>query len=59
MPHPAAKRGRVVHLAGPAYTTMDCGACGARAKSRAPLPVRTFRCGTCGVVLPRTRTAPP
>jgi putative transposase len=55
--HMAAKHGRVVHLVGPAYTTMDCSACGARAKSRLPLPVRTYTCSSCGAVLPRDKNS--
>jgi putative transposase len=55
--HMAAKHGRVVHLIDPAYTTMDCGACGARAKSRLPLSVRTYTCSSCGAVLPRDKNS--
>jgi putative transposase len=53
----AAKHGRVVHLIDPAYTTMDCSACGARAKSRLPLPERTYTCSSCGAVLPRDKNS--
>jgi putative transposase len=53
----AARRGRVVHLVSPAYTTMDCSACGARAKSCLPLSQRIFTCGACGVVLPRDKNS--
>jgi putative transposase len=49
--HMAAKHGRVVHLVSPAYPTMDCSACGTRAKSRLPLSQRTYTCGSCGAVL--------
>jgi putative transposase len=53
----AAKHGRAVHLVNPAYTTMDCSACGARAKTRLLLSERTFTCGSCGTVLPRDRNS--
>jgi putative transposase len=53
----AAKHGRTVHLVNPAYTTMDCSACGARAKTRLLLSERTFTCGSCGTVLPRDRNS--
>ena len=48
----AAKHGRTVHLVDPAYTTMDCSACGARAKTRLLLSERTYTCAACGTVLP-------
>ena len=55
----AAKHGRVVHLVNPAYTTMDCSACGARAKTRLPLSERTYTCGSMRRwSCPGTRTAP-
>lgn len=41
----------------PAYTTMTCSSCGARAKSRIPLSVRTFECSACGFVCDRDRNA--
>jgi putative transposase len=53
----AAKHGRTAHLVDPAYTTMDCSACGARAKSRLPLSERTYTCSTCGAVLPRDKNS--
>jgi putative transposase len=53
----AAKHGRVVHLVDPAYTTMDCSACGARAKTRLPLSERIYTCAACGVVLPRDKNS--
>jgi putative transposase len=53
----AAKHGRTVHLVNPAYTTMDCSACGARAKTRLLLSERTFTCGSCRTVLPRDRNS--
>lgn len=42
------RAGRNVVLVPPAYTTMTCSQCGARAKCRLGLGVRTFRCDTCG-----------
>ena len=53
----AAKHGRVVHLVDPAYTTMDCSACGTRAKSRLLLSERTYTCSACGTVLPRDKNS--
>jgi putative transposase len=53
----AAKHGRVIHLVDPAYTTMDCSACEARAKSRLPLSERTYACSSCGAVLPRDKNS--
>jgi putative transposase len=53
----AAKHGRHVHLVDPAYTTMDCSACGARAKTRLLLSERTYTCGKCGTVLPRDKNS--
>jgi putative transposase len=53
----AAKHGRVVHLINPAHTTVDCSACGARAKSRLLLSDRTYTCSACGVVLPRDKNS--
>jgi putative transposase len=53
----AAKHGRTVHLVDPAYTTMDCSACGARAKTRLLLSERTYRCAACGAVLPRDKNS--
>jgi putative transposase len=53
----AAKHGRTVHLVDPAYTTMDCSACGARAKSRLLLSERTYTCAACGAVLPRDKNS--
>jgi len=53
----AARHGRVVHLVDPAYTTMDCSRCGARAKSRLLLSERTYTCSACGVVLPRDKNS--
>ena len=53
----AAKHGRTVHLVDPAYTTMDCSACGARAKQRLLLSDRTYTCSSCGAVLPRDKNS--
>jgi putative transposase len=53
----AAKHGRTVHLVDPAYTTMDCCACGARAKTRLLLSERTYTCAACGTVLPRDKNS--
>jgi putative transposase len=53
----AAKHGRTVHLVDPAYTTMDCSACGARAKHRLLLSERTYTCEACGTVLPRDKNS--
>ena len=53
----AAKHGRTVHLVDPAYTTMDCSACGARAKTRLLLSERTYTCAACGTVLPRDKNS--
>ena len=53
----AARHGRAVHLVDPACTTMDCSACGARAKSRLPLSERTYTCSACGTVLPRDKNS--
>jgi hypothetical protein len=50
-----AKHGRVVLLVDPAYTTMDCSECGARAKHRLLLSERTYTCEACGAVLPRDK----
>jgi putative transposase len=44
----AARAGREVALIPPAYTTMTCSACGARAKHPLPLSQRTFVCEYCG-----------
>ena len=49
--------GRDLVLVPSAYTTMTCGGCGTRAKSRLPLEERTFRCESCGLVEDRDRNA--
>lgn len=51
------KRGRVVVLVPPAYTTMTCSSCDVRAKHRLPLEQRTFVCMSCGLSMDRDRNA--
>ena len=51
------KHGRTVHLVHPAYTTMDCAHCGARAKHALPLGERTYTCTTCGTTSPRDKNS--
>ncbi|KQX11896.1 transposase [Streptomyces sp. Root431] len=51
------KHGRAVHLIHPAYTTMDCAQCGARAKHALPLGERTYTCGACGAEAPRDKNS--
>jgi putative transposase len=53
----AQRAGRKVVLVPPAYTTMTCSGCGARAKSRLLLSERVFVCGCCGVIQDRDRNA--
>ncbi|MFF2544760.1 RNA-guided endonuclease InsQ/TnpB family protein [Kitasatospora sp. NPDC058063] len=53
----ARKHGRTVYLVNPAYTTMDCGYCGARAKHRLPLSLRTFTCTACGFSCARDKNS--
>lgn len=53
----ARKYGRIVHLVHPAYTTMDCGRCGARAKHALPLGERVYTCTACGAVSPRDKNS--
>ena len=53
----AKRAGRELVLVTPAYSTMTCGCCGTRAKSRLPLEERTFRCDACGHVADRDRNA--
>lgn len=53
----ARKCGRIVHLVHPAYTTMDCGQCGARAKHALPLGERTYTCTACGAVSPTDKNS--
>ncbi|MFD9848462.1 RNA-guided endonuclease InsQ/TnpB family protein [Streptomyces parvus] len=51
------KHGRDIRLVHPAYTTMDCGSCGARAKHALPLGERTYTCTACGNVSPRDKNS--
>ncbi|MER5754171.1 transposase [Streptomyces sp. NPDC002088] len=55
--HLGRKHGRDVRLVHPAYTTMDCGQCGARAKHALPLGMRTYTCTACGTVKPRDKNS--
>ena len=48
----AIKHGRDLRLVDPAYTTMDCGECGARATHRLLLSERTYTCSACGISKP-------
>lgn len=52
-----ARAGRRVVLVRPAYTTMTCSRCCARAKQPLELDERTFRCGACGYTDGRDRNA--
>ncbi|MFD6889416.1 RNA-guided endonuclease InsQ/TnpB family protein [Streptomyces sp. NPDC059957] len=51
------KHGRTLYLVHPAYSTMDCARCGARAKHALPLGVRTYTCTACGAVSPRDKNS--
>jgi putative transposase len=51
------RAGRKVVLVPPAYTTMTCSSCFARAKQRLGLAERTFRCEHCGHTAERDRNA--
>jgi putative transposase len=51
------KHGRDIRLVDPAYTTMDCGDCGARAKHRLPLSERIYTCTACGTSRPRDKNS--
>ena len=53
----AQRAGRRVVLVPPAYTTMTCSSCGARAKSRLLLSDRVFICKSCGIIQDRDRNA--
>ncbi|MQY21878.1 RNA-guided endonuclease InsQ/TnpB family protein [Nocardia macrotermitis] len=53
----AVRAGRKVVMVRPAYTTMTCSACFARAKQRLELHERDFRCGNCGHSDSRDRNA--
>ncbi|MFG2707574.1 RNA-guided endonuclease InsQ/TnpB family protein [Streptomyces sp. NPDC048386] len=51
------KHGRDIRLVHPAYTTMDCAHCGARAKHALPLGERTYTCTVCSAVSPRDKNS--
>ncbi|MEU1190663.1 transposase [Streptomyces sp. NPDC005859] len=51
------KHGRDVRLVHPAYTTMDCRHCHARAKHALPLSERTYTCTACGAASPRDKNS--
>ncbi|MFH9735577.1 RNA-guided endonuclease InsQ/TnpB family protein [Streptomyces sp. NPDC017260] len=51
------KHGRDIRLVHPAYTTMDCAQCGARAKHALPLGERTYTCTACGTTSPRDKNS--
>jgi putative transposase len=53
----AQRAGRKVVLVPPAYTSMTCSSCGARAKSRLLLSERIFACDSCGITEDRDRNA--
>jgi putative transposase len=53
----ARKAGRDLRLVHPAHTTMDCAVCGARAKRRLPLGLRTYTCDGCGSVKSRDKNS--
>jgi putative transposase len=53
----AQRAGRKVVLVPPAYTTMTCASCSARAKQRLALADRVFRCAYCGHTAERDRNA--
>ena len=53
----AQRAGRKVVLVPPAYTTMTCSGCGARAKSRVLLSERVYVCESCGIIRDRDRNA--
>ena len=51
------KHGRDIRLVHPAYTTMDCANCDARAKHALPLGMRTYTCTACGTASPRDKNS--
>ncbi|MCL6424458.1 transposase [Brachybacterium sp. JHP9] len=53
----AHKAGRDLRLVKPAYTTMDCSGCGARATHKLPLDQRTYTCTACGYCRPRDKNS--
>ncbi len=53
----ATRAGRSVVIVAPAYTTMTCSSCFARAKQRLELSERIFVCASCGYTAGRDRNA--
>ncbi|KJK48068.1 transposase, partial [Lentzea aerocolonigenes] len=53
----ARKHGRDLRLVDPKHTTMDCAACGARAKHALPLSERTYGCTSCGAMSSRDKNS--
>jgi putative transposase len=53
----SVKYQRDLRLIDPAYTTMDCGECGARAKCRLSLSERAYSCSECGHTCPRDKNS--
>lgn len=53
----AERAGRTVVMVPPAYTTMTCSGCQARAKQRLELSERVFVCPSCGLTEGRDRNA--
>ena len=53
----AEREGRQLKLIKPAYTTMDCSACGTRAKTQLSLSQRVYVCEACGATLGRDLNA--
>lgn len=51
------RAGREVVMVKPAYTTMTCSKCHARAKQRLPLSMRIFVCQSCGYTADRDTNA--
>ncbi|WP_405139609.1 zinc ribbon domain-containing protein [Nocardia sp. NBC_01388] len=51
------RAGRRLVLVQPAYTSMTCSSCFARAKQQLELGERTFRCHRCGFADDRDRNA--
>lgn len=49
--------GATLHLIDPKYTTMDCSACGTRAKHRIELHQRIYSCDHCGISIDRDLNA--
>ncbi|WP_245567222.1 RNA-guided endonuclease InsQ/TnpB family protein [Nocardia vinacea] len=53
----ARKHRRELVVVPTAYTSMDCGSCGARTKHKLPLSQRTYLCEECGHVADRDKNA--